>query len=810
MTRMGYFFSMVLFSANLSHGVAPSDPASLRSSGRATAPHVAALRQQLGLSSHLELQWIASNNGMDTLRVTDNFNRSQIGDDWALDDSYWAIKNGELVLTAAAIYEWRYLAVFKPIFNTSGRQIYSVAYRWGKNAETVAIGEGAHALMIDAPSYEGSGYWCWRRTNQNSVWLYAIKDGTWEYTPGESKEYHRASSHLPIPRGGDYIEAVIFNQPEAVYFDYYINGSWDATVRDQSKEFAQNSTWYAGVFIHGQDLNNQVDDFTITWLSGDNVPPAATTDLHASDSSAASVTLAWTAPGDNDFEGRPDRLEIRYATTLITTNNFSSATLAANLPSPAEGGESQQFVVTGLNPNTQYYFALRAFDEVSNAGDLSNVTSAHTRGNGVAQSFQLAGECGQSGVVGTALPEPVRVQILDEDGFPVAGYVVDFVVTAGGGKIDGDSEVALVTNDEGIAEVIWTLGTIPGENKLEIIAAGLQNSPVRCSATALIGPAKELTTIAGNQQLLSPQTLSDPLIVKLADAYGNGIADASVTFSITSGSGSFVNSTSSNGKKFKTRTDSSGQAGAQFRAGKNYGDSTKISAKMDNNNNVTAALFAVATTKPDSLRALSGNGQTAQPGKTLPQPVVVKIIDQLGVAVPNYAVQFKVIGGNGSLPDDSTTKQISTDSSGRASTSWIIGLGNNQLEASASSLQGSPLIFTATGIDSSSAVGERNGELPRQFALLPNAPNPFNPATTIYFELPQNAEVVIEIFDLSGRQLRTLFASTLAPGLHRLQWDGRDANGRSLDSGVYFCRMRARTLGKNEMHVATRKLTLAK
>src|SRR5262245_4584330 len=130
MGRMRYasIYSLFMYTG-IVYGFAPlpSNP-SQNSTARAVAPHVAALRQQLGLSSNLRLEWVASNNGTDTLRVIDDFNRSSIGSDWALDNSSWAIRNGELVLTNAAIYEWRYLAVFKPIFNSLERQIYSVSY----------------------------------------------------------------------------------------------------------------------------------------------------------------------------------------------------------------------------------------------------------------------------------------------------------------------------------------------------------------------------------------------------------------------------------------------------------------------------------------------------------------------------------------------------------------------------------------------------------------------------------------------------------------------------------------------------------
>jgi flagellar hook assembly protein FlgD len=810
MGRLSYagFFSISVC-AGIAFGFSPSpsNPAQ-NSAARTAAPHVAALRQQLGLSPNLRLEWIASNNGTDTMRVVDDFNRVSIGNDWALDDRYWIIKDGELVLTSAAIYEWRYLAVFKPVYNIPDRQIHSVSYRWGQNADAVGIGEGAHALMITAPAYDASGYWCWRRTNQNSVWLYAIKDGAWEYTPGESKEYNRSGSRLPIPQGGDYIEVVISNQPEAVYFDYFINGRFDATVYDGSKEFAQSPTWYAGVFIHGQDLNNQVDDFTITWLGQDGTPPAPITDLRALDSTSTSVTLEWTSPGDNYYDGSADRLVVRYSTNPITARNFSSATLAQDIPAPAGGGASQQFVIQGLAPNTQYYFAMRAFDEVNNSSGLSNVVTTRTRRSGVAQSIQMISDCEQTGAVGTAFP--LSVKVIDQDGFGVAGYLVDFVITLSDGSLGGKQESSLVTDASGVATVAWGLGTKIGENRVEIIATGLQGSPLRCSMTAVAGPAQQFVNVNGTSHLLSPNKVSEPLVIQLADDYGNGIADASVTFSITSGDGTFVNATSSNGRRLRIRTDGEGKAGAQVQAGEDYGDSTAISVSLDNNDEVPAAQLSVKTTEPQTISMVSGDQQTGPLGLPLPQPLVVKITDQLGAPVPDYSVSFQIVGGNGSLQSGGTSEEIATDSTGRASTSWIIGLGVNTLEVSAEDLQGSPVEFTATGVDSANAVGERNGAPPRQFALLPNAPNPFNPSTTIHFELPQTAEVAIEIFDLSGRQIRRLFEGALGPGLHHLVWDGKDERNRALDSGVYFCRLRARMIGLNEMHVATRKLTLAK
>jgi Endonuclease I/FlgD Ig-like domain len=79
----------------------------------------------------------------------------------------------------------------------------------------------------------------------------------------------------------------------------------------------------------------------------------------------------------------------------------------------------------------------------------------------------------------------------------------------------------------------------------------------------------------------------------------------------------------------------------------------------------------------------------------------------------------------------------------------------------------------------------------RQFALHQNAPNPFNPVTTISFELSQPAAVRVEIFDLSGRLVTVVAEGELPAGEHEVTWAGLDAGGRAVASGVYFCAMRA-------------------
>lgn len=74
-------------------------------------------------------------------------------------------------------------------------------------------------------------------------------------------------------------------------------------------------------------------------------------------------------------------------------------------------------------------------------------------------------------------------------------------------------------------------------------------------------------------------------------------------------------------------------------------------------------------------------------------------------------------------------------------------------------------------------------------ALLPNAPNPFNPATTIAFELPVAAPVRLSVHALDGRLVARLADGARPAGSHRIVWHGRDDAGRSVPSGTYLYRL---------------------
>ncbi len=82
---------------------------------------------------------------------------------------------------------------------------------------------------------------------------------------------------------------------------------------------------------------------------------------------------------------------------------------------------------------------------------------------------------------------------------------------------------------------------------------------------------------------------------------------------------------------------------------------------------------------------------------------------------------------------------------------------------------------------------------PAPFAsrLFKTYPNPFNPMSTIRFDLERDAQVTLRAYDVQGRVVRTVVDSYLAAGPREVRWDGRDDAGRGLPSGTYFLRLRA-------------------
>ncbi len=102
-----------------------------------------------------------------------------------------------------------------------------------------------------------------------------------------------------------------------------------------------------------------------------------------------------------------------------------------------------------------------------------------------------------------------------------------------------------------------------------------------------------------------------------------------------------------------------------------------------------------------------------------------------------------------------------------------------------------------------------NADLPTRFELYRNYPNPFNPETTLRFDIPalsreKLAPVTIEIYNTLGQKIRTLFHGEVEPGVHELTWDGTSDQGEAAPAGIYYAIMKSSQIQQ------TIKMVLAK
>jgi hypothetical protein len=150
-----------------------------------------------------------------------------------------------------------------------------------------------------------------------------------------------------------------------------------------------------------------------------------------------------------------------------------------------------------------------------------------------------------------------------------------------------------------------------------------------------------------------------------------------------------------------------------------------------------------------------------------------------------------------------------TDTTSSISYSWIGKESFLFAEIESTEGENDPNFTQADFVQLTSSLNAPNalfdvGEIvvPDDLVLFANYPNPFNPSTTIRFDVPQTGLVNLTIYDLNGRLIETLVNENMAAVSHSVTWNGHDASGISVASGVYIYRLQQ--MGR----VQSRKLTL--
>jgi formylglycine-generating enzyme required for sulfatase activity len=183
---------------------------------------------------------------------------------------------------------------------------------------------------------------------------------------GQARKYDLRRSTSPITAQNWNNATQVTTVPDPATSGYHETYTVSGLVGDTMYYFALKAR--DEVLTNWSEQSNVADGST-----QDNTPPAAVTNLAASEPTSSSVRLTWTAPGDNGNSGTAHSYSVHYSTSPITGNSWGSATHASGEPTPRIAGTSESFVVTGLQPSTTYYFGIKTTDDVNLTSGLSNV-----------------------------------------------------------------------------------------------------------------------------------------------------------------------------------------------------------------------------------------------------------------------------------------------------------------------------------------------------------------------------------------------------------------------------------------------------
>jgi len=98
----------------------------------------------------------------------------------------------------------------------------------------------------------------------------------------------------------------------------------------------------------------------------------------AADITQTSITIRWTAPGDNGTEGTASQYDIRFSTSPINIGNWNGLSQAADEPDPQPYGNPESYTIIDLIPDTWYYIAIVSADDADNWSGLSNIIAVKT------------------------------------------------------------------------------------------------------------------------------------------------------------------------------------------------------------------------------------------------------------------------------------------------------------------------------------------------------------------------------------------------------------------------------------------------
>ncbi|MFH1144813.1 MAG: FlgD immunoglobulin-like domain containing protein, partial [Candidatus Eisenbacteria bacterium] len=505
----------------------------------------------------------------------------------------------------------------------------------------------------------------------------------------------------------------------------------------------------------------------------DTTPPAAVTTLSTCSPAQTSVTLDWTAVGDDGTTGTASAYDIRYSTSPITAADFGAATPATGEPAPKAAGQAETFALTGLTAGTTYYFAMKVRDEVYNWSDLSN--------GPICQTEPLPDTTPPAAVISLAAAATTQTSV-----------TLSWTAVGDDGMSGTAAQYDLRYSRTRIRDGNWAWATqATGE-------------PIPCSPGHREGLV--VTGLTPGQRYY--------FALKVADEVPNwgAMSKAIRATTLTAGSG-FGIAGEIVDESFETSDWAAGWVGGETPPGDlsaileagGAGPFAQVSYDPEPGAGAVAVyLYQPISWNPDDqgeVRSLdvgldyrSLNGAPAWIGVVVQQGATGEYFAWVAaesVAVSEWtpyegfdltAESFVSISAEGGHHPDFGA------GAGEIRFGFVIG---PSAEGSGPIQGGVDNWWVAIHAEKPPEADSPASPVAR-LLLRESHPNPFSIDTRIEYVLPEEGRVSLRLFDTAGRLVRTLVDGNRPAGEHVTLWDGRDDRGWRVGSGVYYCILDAR------------------
>ena len=388
---------------------------------------------------------------------------------------------------------------------------------------------------------------------------------------------------------------------------------------------------------------------------------------------AGAAAIATVTTGANQSTlvntGFGSSLQVKVTDTFGNPLSNVPVTFAA----PSSGASASFSGSTSVNTNTDGLVSSPTLTAntvagnyvvTANVGSLGQSTFSMTNLAGAASNIIKTSGNNQSTVVNTAFSNPLQLKVTDAYGNPVANVPVSFTAPNSGSSLALGSTTPVSTNAQGIvSSPAITANTVAGNFAVNVTANGNINDSF--SLTNLAGAASAIIKTSGNNQSTVVNTaFSNPLQLKVTDAYGNPVANVPVSFTApNTGSSLTLASTSS------VSTNTQGIVSSPAITANTVAGNFAVNVTA-NGNIIDSFTFTNLAGAASTIIKTSGNNQSTVVNTAFSNPLQLKVTDAYGNPVANVPVSFNVPSSGASLVLGSTTS-VSTNTQGIANSPAI-------------------------------------------------------------------------------------------------------------------------------------------